>query len=630
MSSTSTPLLTKETQRTLPASRIETEKWHFQGGDDGDLEDGSSRTMEDGAQRKLQLYRAAITGQWEIAAKIHEDDPKVINDRITESGDTALHVAAAAGHTQFVSRLIPIMTPDAVRIKNYAGKDKKDPGNTAFCHAAITGNVEMADIMVQAVEGLDLVTIRGKENNLPLYLAALFGHKKMVDYLYEKTVDGMNDQDRIGLLVTLVDNDMYDIAIKMVEDHPELAIAEDTNGKTAFHALARKNSDHQIAWNDGIDLCYGKEVQEKYTRHQGHLKLVQLLCQDLLQYNDSNISEVNRNEDSQISKVTKSSKHLIFKAAEQGNVDFLTALIGSYPDLLFELDENKRSIFHIAVLHRQEHVFALIKTIGSIKYFLATHKDENNNNMLHLAGRLPPQSRLDVVTGAALQLQRELLWFEEVKKVVQPKYIEDKNKDGKTPLAVFLEEHEKLIDDGKTWMKDMANKCMIVATYIAGVAFAAALSVPSGTDGGVPVLLKQTSFQVFTVADGLSLIFSIFALLNFVSFLTSRRQLEDRHSLPRRLVLGLGTLFISIAALMFAVVAAFFIVFEHGKLGLFVPIARLAPIPVFLFIFQQHRFIGDVFRSTYVSTSMFQPDKHFLLSAYMKKKSLPNSWGTNL
>uniref|UniRef100_A0A2P2MNW1 Uncharacterized protein MANES_14G165800 n=1 Tax=Rhizophora mucronata TaxID=61149 RepID=A0A2P2MNW1_RHIMU len=199
----STPLLSRETQRTLSASRI------FQGGDDGDLEDGSSRTMDKKEERKWRLYLAAISGQWEIAAEIYKDDPRVINDRITRRGDTALHVAAAAGHTQFVNQLIQIMTPEAVRRKNDEGKDKKEQGNTAFCHAAISGNVDIAKIMLQTVKGSDLLTIRGKMNVLPLYMAALFGRKKMVHYLYEKTIDTMENKEPIDLLVTLIDNGMY-------------------------------------------------------------------------------------------------------------------------------------------------------------------------------------------------------------------------------------------------------------------------------------------------------------------------------------------------------------------------------------------------------------------------------------
>jgi hypothetical protein len=101
----------------------------------------------------------------------------------------------------------------------------------------------------------------------------------------------------------------------------------------------------------------------------------------------------------------------LFEAAELGTVEFLIILIRSYPDLIWKVNKKKRSIFHIAVKFRQESVFNLIYEIGAIKGIIAQYTDENKNNMLHLAGRLAPIDRLNVISGATLQMQRELLWF---------------------------------------------------------------------------------------------------------------------------------------------------------------------------------------------------------------------------
>ena len=101
----------------------------------------------------------------------------------------------------------------------------------------------------------------------------------------------------------------------------------------------------------------------------------------------------------------------IFKAAELGNVEYLVILIRSYPDLIWRVDKNNQSIFHIAVKHRQESVFNLIYEIGAIKGIIAQYTDTNENNMLHLAGQLAPSDRLNIISGAALQMRRELLWF---------------------------------------------------------------------------------------------------------------------------------------------------------------------------------------------------------------------------
>jgi ankyrin repeat protein len=103
---------------------------------------------------------------------------------------------------------------------------------------------------------------------------------------------------------------------------------------------------------------------------------------------------------------------LIFDAAKVGNVEFLIILARSYPDLLWHIDNNKMSIFHYAILYRHESVFNLIYEIGAKKDILATYVNlRSKNNMLHLAGKLAPLDRLNIVSGAALQMQRESLWF---------------------------------------------------------------------------------------------------------------------------------------------------------------------------------------------------------------------------
>ncbi|PWA77500.1 ankyrin repeat-containing domain, PGG domain protein [Artemisia annua] len=47
-------------------------------------------------------------------------------------------------------------------------------------------------------------------------------------------------------------------------------------------------------------------------------------------------------------------------------------------------------------------------------------KDSYGNNLLHLVGRLIPTNKLNLISGAALQIQRELQWFKEVEGFVCP------------------------------------------------------------------------------------------------------------------------------------------------------------------------------------------------------------------
>lgn len=116
-------------------------------------------------------------------------------------------------------------------------------------------------------------------------------------------------------------------------------------------------------------------------------------------------------DDAKIGGLLRKPSRLLFTAAALGNVEFIKVLIRLYPDLIWKVDDHSRSIFHIAVLHRQEKIFNLIHEIGAHKDLIAAYKDENGNNMLHLAGKLASPDRLKIDSGAALQLRRELHWF---------------------------------------------------------------------------------------------------------------------------------------------------------------------------------------------------------------------------
>jgi ankyrin repeat protein len=102
---------------------------------------------------------------------------------------------------------------------------------------------------------------------------------------------------------------------------------------------------------------------------------------------------------------------LLIEATKVGNVEFLIIILRSYPELIWKVDKNYGSLFHVAVLYRQESVFNLIYEIGAIKDNIAAYIVEDNNNMLHLAGKLAPSDRLNLISSASLQMQRELLWF---------------------------------------------------------------------------------------------------------------------------------------------------------------------------------------------------------------------------
>ncbi|KAK1418418.1 hypothetical protein QVD17_27562 [Tagetes erecta] len=266
-------------------------------------------------------------------------------------------------------------------------------------------------------------------------------------------------------------------------------------------------------------------------------------------------------------------------------------------------DQDGYDIIQLAIIHRSERVYNRIYDIGERKNRYRTIVDSSRNNILHLAGRLASSSVLNQRTGAALQLQRELQWREEVKKLVFPTYITKENGFKETPDAVFTREHEKLVKEGEQWMKTTAESCSITAALITTIVFAAAITVPGGSnqEKGTPLFKSDKSFTIFAISDAISLFASTTALLVFLSILTTRFAEKDfLVSLPRRLFIGLFSLLLSTTAMMVAFSTTLFLVFCEQKPWMLAPICGLALIPIASFVTLQFPLMLDLFSSTYI------------------------------
>ncbi|KAF3957841.1 hypothetical protein CMV_017185 [Castanea mollissima] len=289
---------------------------------------------------------------------------------------------------------------------------------------------------------------------------------------------------------------------------------------------------------------------------------------------------------------------LLYDAAEFGNSEFLNILIRSYPNIIWTTDKDGRSLFNIAVINRQESVFNLLYETVAVKEIILTNVIEGKNeNVMHLAGYLAPLNRLNI----GLEM------------IAPPSFQKKRNSDNLTPWDLFTKEHENLRRDGEKWMKDTANYCMLVATLITTVVFAAAFTVPGGSnqETGTPILLKSIWLRVFFIFDAIALLSSSTSILVFLSILTSRfTQMDFLVSLPSKLVWGLTALFISIVGMVVAFSATCFLVFKSEMPWLPIGIIASACVPIIVFVLLHYQLWADIMRSTYWSGFLFKPSKH--------------------
>ncbi|XP_054810328.1 uncharacterized protein LOC129311880 [Prosopis cineraria] len=516
-----------------------------------------------------------MKGDWKAAKNILEKDWTLVSAAITMRCATVLHVAAGVNRARFVDELVKIMNPEDLELQDVNG-------NTAFCIAAATGNLQTVQIMER--KNKNLPTIRGCGGITPLHIAALQGKSEMTWHLYSKTVQDFEDTDWILLLFYCVSSGIYDLALQLLEKMPGLAFKRDQANETILHKLARKP-------------LGSKQSQQ--------LQLVECLWNIFLTRDDKEILG-NSRVPSQVA----------FNAVEVGNFGFLAELLSTYPELIWEVDERNRSIIHIAVLHRHAYIFNLIHDIGPTKNFIASFLDNRDqSNLLHMAAKLAPPDRLNSISGAAFQMSLELLWFEEEKKISPPSFMEMKNGEGLTPSQLFTKEHEGLLSKAETWKKGVANSCMVASTLITTGVFSASFNIPGGVNDntGIPNYLQKKSFLIFGTSNAMALISSSTSTVIFLSIIISRyAEQEFYKSLPFKLISGLAALFLSIISMMMASSSAFFVTYYHGlnMVPNFISILFLVPISLFaIWLFPVWY---DIVYFTYSCRALFRPSKHML------------------
>ncbi|KAI3854835.1 hypothetical protein MKX03_004228 [Papaver bracteatum] len=610
----------------------------------GDRDDGSEQSDFDdwrGNAREelnkyLPLYKAALEGNWEKAKDFFDNvDKKAVAARITFSLETALHVAAGAGHLMFMKNLMKLLKPKQLEIKN------KD-GETALQNAVIAGNFEAVKAMVQKNPKLTLIP--DNYGWIPLVNASKYASvkeqkKEMIDYLYSVTRE--NDVDKrpsafsgnLGaqVICSIIGAGFYDIAHDMVQRYPELATVTDNNGVSALEMMAGSPhaflSGTQLTFLErriypymgnywvgkpadiekaGESLKVGipsrvpfiKQLYNKKLMNEEAVALVKCICEKI-------VSSMSSSEVEEFFQRT----NILGTATKSGTVELVTECLENFPDLVWvRMGEEGHNVFMSAVQERQEKIFNLVYKISGYRKKLEASIDFSNNTILHLAAKLESRSKLSSVSCIALKVQREIQWFKEVESIVPPSHGLLRNREGDTAQDIFEDkEHKKLFFDGKRWMTDTSQALAFVSALILTVVFAATFTVPGGTfsddsdiNRGIPIFLNKNSFLLFAISNAVALFSSTSSLLMFLGLLTSQYEHGDfLRSLPKRLIIGLVTLFISIVTMMVAFCATLATYLGPRFTWIPIPLSMVAAVPVCMFLCTHLPMFVKMVRCTY-------------------------------
>ncbi|XP_062088268.1 uncharacterized protein LOC133794857 [Humulus lupulus] len=279
-------------------------------------------------------------------------------------------------------------------------------------------------------------------------------------------------------------------------------------------------------------------------------------------------------------------------ATNNGIVEIVTEILRVYPQAVEHVSDMGQNILHVAIKHRKLEIFRLVKRMQFPMSRLVRRIDVNGYTILHHVGVMMYYTG-GTLPGPALQLQEELHWFKRVRKIIPPHYEMHKSHYGnksETAEELFSRTHESLFKEAQEWLKRTSESCSTVAVLIATVAFAAAYTVPGGSDDdtGIPILLTDPFFLVFTVMDVLSLASSLTSVVMFLSILTSPFHLQDFHrTLPRKLILAFTFLFFSVAVTMLAFAATIILIVRLKKSWTRSIIYTVAFLPVTVFALLQ-------------------------------------------
>ena len=160
--------------------------------------------IDDGVEIYMDFYKALQIGNWNAAKEFLNRHPYAISAKITIRDQTALYVAAEAGHVHIVEELVKQMSEENLEIKD-------TDGYTALALAAYVGNYRMAECMLEKNE--NLIGIATEKGTIPVVLALSNGHLKLARYLYLLTPLEILEAEEGKMGATVVCGAIYNNAL---------------------------------------------------------------------------------------------------------------------------------------------------------------------------------------------------------------------------------------------------------------------------------------------------------------------------------------------------------------------------------------------------------------------------------
>ncbi|KAI3711151.1 hypothetical protein L2E82_41026 [Cichorium intybus] len=550
------------------------------------------------------LYKALSEGDDAKVCEICRDLPDGPLHILTIHNDTILHNASYYKRNKLVLQLLNLLPEDQsnkLALKN-------DAGNTIL-HATATNNKTVGAAAEMLRLDPLLLTMTDMLGETPFFHAARYGKTKSFHFFKAEMSRRFPEDahlrrflvrdDKTTILHVAIHSENFHLAHDIAKTYPMLIGEKDGNGMTGLQLLACKPT----AFNHGFEenffkrfirklsglnhkertsgVPFVKEHQKQMLKSESAKNFATLLIESDASWEATapmpNQNRINLVQgissfgisypDPIINDPTRDSP--LFLATKSGCTEIVKEILQVYPQAVDHIDENGRNILHVAIEYRRIEIY---KAVINMKYPLMRLReviDKQGNSILHIVGKRVEDHKAEGNIGSpALVLRDDLLLFENVKNICPTIATCQVNNEGMTAEQLFMKNIAQLRIDAKEWMKRTAGNCSGVAVLVATVAFSSSNSPPGGLDSntGLPFWGRLPYFIVFSLANGLSLTFSLTSVIAFLSILTSSFRLKDfQNSLHNKLLLGLTLLILSVLMMMTSFAATILIGSRNGQ-----------------------------------------------------------------
>lgn len=150
------------------------------------------------------------------------------------------------------------------------------------------------------------------------------------------------------------------------------------------------------------------QVKQLYIQKSMHKQANALLKQMLEELDNTTFGRF------ELLNFLNSNPNVIKAAIKHGVTEFIVECLEKFNFLIwYRIPE--QSMIEMAIEERNEMIVNLIcetcDDTGDDKIDLVSRTDDNSNTILHDAAKLAPSAQLNLISGAALQMQREVQWF---------------------------------------------------------------------------------------------------------------------------------------------------------------------------------------------------------------------------